>query len=70
MCQANKIDLTFRFRLKQQNSTFLWDGLKPSTTHGIERMLSAIENRISSLFTNLLSKTKQVSTLTIFQPNK
>jgi hypothetical protein len=44
---------TFRLRLKQLNKTFRWEGLNPSTTLGIERKLSAIENRISSLFTNL-----------------
>ncbi len=36
-------------RKKQPHMTFLCPGFKPSATDGIERILSAIENRISSL---------------------
>lgn len=39
----------FSFRLKHAQMTFLCPGLRPSATEGMERMLSAMENRISSL---------------------
>jgi hypothetical protein len=39
----------FSFRLKHAQITFLCPGLRPSATEGMERMLSAMENRISSL---------------------
>lgn len=40
---------SFIFFLKQAKRTFLCPGLKPSIMDGIERMLSAIEKRMSSL---------------------
>ena len=39
----------FSFRLKHAQITFLWPGLRPSATDGMERTLSAIEKRINSL---------------------
>src|SRR5579863_1968023 len=39
----------FSFRLKHAQTTFLWPGLRPSATDGMERTLSAIEKRINSL---------------------
>lgn len=40
---------SFIFFLKHAKRTFLCPGLKPSIMDGIERMLSAIEKRMSSL---------------------
>lgn len=54
--EFNKIEQTlisfFILRLKQAHMTFLCPGFNPSATQGIERMLSAIENKISSLLMN------------------
>jgi hypothetical protein len=41
-------------RLKQEKSTFLCDGLRPSMIWGSDRMLSALLKWISSLFTKLV----------------
>ena len=42
----------FSLRLKHENSTLRCDGLNPSTTDGMLLNKSALENKISSLFTN------------------
>ena len=38
----------FRLRLKHDQMTFRWPGFRPSATEGMDRMLSAMENRINS----------------------
>ena len=48
---ADELTLTspLSFRLKQAHITFRCPGLRPSATDGMDRTLSAIEKRISSL---------------------
>ena len=43
-----------KFLLKQQKRIFRWPGFSPSTMEGIDLERSAIEKRISSLFTKSL----------------
>lgn len=47
---------TLRLHLSQQNNTLRSDGLNPSIRKGIDCIVSDLENKMTSLFTNLQRK--------------